>query len=44
MGGPCPLGDSWMYDREEEEWTRLEDCSVSANDGVMVAVSFISYI
>lgn len=39
VGGPCPLGDSWVYDRIEEEWNRLEDCSSPINDGVMISLS-----
>ena len=38
MGGPCPLGDSWLYNREDDEWTKLEDCSSPVNDGVMITV------
>ena len=38
VGGPCPLGDSWQYDREEGEWTKLEDCSSPVNDGAMISV------
>ena len=39
MGGPCPLGDSWAYDRSEGKWTRLEDCSSPINDGALISVS-----
>lgn len=38
VGGPCPLGDSWLYDREDNEWTRLEVCSSPVNDGAMIRV------
>ena len=39
MGGPCPLGDSWQFDREEGKWTKLEDCTSPVNDGAMSSVS-----
>jgi hypothetical protein len=39
VGGPCPLGDSWLYNREDDEWTKLEDCSSPVNDGVMISLS-----
>ena len=44
MGGPCPLGDSWVYNREEEEWTKLEDCSSPVNDGAMISVGTLTVI
>ena len=39
VGGPCPLSDSWVFDREEEEWTKLDDCSTPTSDSVMIHVS-----
>lgn len=39
VGGPCPLGDSWLFDREEGEWTKLDDCSTPTNDAVMIRLS-----
>ena len=39
VGGPCPLSDSWLFDAEEGEWTKLDDCSTPTNDAVMIRVS-----
>lgn len=37
-GGPCPSGDSWLYDRRRRYWRKLESCPAPRLHASMAAL------
>ncbi|XP_021360756.1 kelch domain-containing protein 4-like isoform X1 [Mizuhopecten yessoensis] len=37
-GGPCPSGDSWIYNSQTNSWTRIDGCPTPRVYGTMAAI------
>ncbi|KAL5006596.1 hypothetical protein ScPMuIL_015402 [Solemya velum] len=41
-GGPCPSGDSWIFDGKTLEWVRIQGCPVPRTYGSMAVLPVVS--